>query len=428
MPIGVGHLLVSFLKHCIRNFMKILYLHQYFATPQSNAGTRSYEMAKRLVAKGHLVTFITSSAFLSEEYRFKRGWNKINIDSLTLHVLHLPYSNKDQFFTRIFKFILFSVRSTFKALSLRSDVVLATSTPLTIAIPGLIYSKIKRVPLVFEVRDLWPELPIAIGVIKNPIIKMLAQWLEKYTYKHSKRVIGLSPSICDGIIERGGEKNNVILASNSCDTELFDVRDNVGEIFKIKQLQFLKNRKLVVYTGTFGKINGVGYLAEVASAMLKIDSSICFLVIGDGMEKQSIIKRAMALEVLNKNFYVLPPAPKTEIVKLLSAADMSISVFKNIPEMWKNSANKFFDSLASLTPIAINYQGWQAEIIQKYQCGLVLEATDYTKAASQLSTFLDDHDGYEFAREKCKFLAYNLFSRDIMAENMLRALKEATDG
>lgn len=178
--------------------MRILYLHQYFATPESNAGTRSYEMAKRFVKNGHNVTFVTSSAYLSSNYKVQKGWNLIEIDGIKLHVLHLDYSNKDSFIKRIFKFISFSARSTLKSLSIKADVVFATSTPLTIAIPGLIYSKLKRKPLVFEVRDLWPELPVASGVIKNKLVIKLASWLEKYTYRNSKRLIGLSPGMCRG--------------------------------------------------------------------------------------------------------------------------------------------------------------------------------------------------------------------------------------
>ncbi|MBI9069913.1 MAG: glycosyltransferase family 4 protein, partial [Salinivirgaceae bacterium] len=314
--------------------MNVLYLHQYFATPESNAGTRSYEMAKRLAAKGHEVTFVTTSAYLSNNYVLKAGWNEMEIDGIRLYVLHLSYSNKDSFIKRIFKFLQFSWLSTLKSLSIKSDVVFATSTPLTIAIPGLIYSKIKKTPLVFEIRDLWPELPVAVGAIKNPFVIKLAEWLEKYTYKNSARLIGLSPGMCDGIIRHGIAKDKVTLATNSCDTELFDVEKSLGESYKETNLGFLKGRKLVVYTGTFGLINNVGYLPELAKSMKEIDSKVCFVAIGDGMEKQTVIDKAAELNVLDKNLYILPPVPKTEIVKLLSAADMSISLFGPIPEMW----------------------------------------------------------------------------------------------
>jgi len=405
--------------------MKVIYLHQYFATPESNAGTRSYEMARRLVTKGHEVTFVTSSAFLDKTYKLTNGWNKLEINGIYLHVLHLSYSNKDSFLKRIYKFIQFSILSTFKTLKLECDVILATSTPLTIAIPGLIYSKIKKVPMVFEIRDLWPELPVAIGAIKNPVVIKFAGWLEKYTYKNSSRLIGLSPGMCDGIIRHGIPKEKVTLATNSCDTALFDVDKSIGERYKKTNLNFLKGRKLIVYTGTFGLINNVGYLPELAKIMKKIDSNICFVAIGDGMEKQAVIDKAIELNVLDHNLYIHPPVPKTEIVKLLSAADLSISLFGPIPEMWHNSANKLFDALASSTPIAINYGGWQKDFIEEYQCGLVLDSCDHVKSAKALSLFLNDDVSYCKASEQCKYLAYNKFSRDIMAERVEKTLLEA---
>lgn len=407
--------------------MNVLYLHQYFATPASNAGTRSYEMAKKLISKGHNVTFVTTSAYLSSDYPLNKGWNELTIDGIKVHILHLPYSNKDSFIKRIIKFVQFSFLSTLKSLRIKSDVVLATSTPLTIAIPGLIYSKVKKVPMVFEVRDLWPELPVAVGAIKNPLIIKLAEALEKYTYKQSSRLIGLSPGMCDGIIRHGINKNKVILATNSCDTELFDVNSSVGNDYKVKKLLFLRGRKLIVYTGTFGLINNVGYLPELALKMKSIDDNICFVAIGDGMEKLSVIEKARSLGVLNDNLYILPPVAKIEIVELLSAADLSLSLFGNVSEMWHNSANKLFDALASTTPIAINYGGWQKDFIAKYKCGVVLDPDNHFESAHELSNFLNDSERYSRAKDNCKELAYNDFSRDIMAARVEGALLEAVN-
>lgn len=405
--------------------MNILYLHQYFATPESNAGTRSYEMAKRFVKNGHDVTFVTSSAYFSNNYNLRNGWNLIEIEGIKLHVLHLDYSNKDSFLKRILKFINFSIRSTLKSLSINADLVFATSTPLTIAIPGLIYSKLKKVPLVFEVRDLWPELPVATGVIKNKWIIKIATWLEKYTYKNSKRLIGLSPGMCDGIIRHGIPAEHVTLATNSCDTDLFDVDESVGCNYLETKLKFVNGRKLIAYTGTFGLINKVGYIVELAKAAQTLDANLCFVAIGDGMEKQQVIVDAEKAGVLNLNLYILPPVPKTEIVDLLSAADLSLSLFGPVKEMWHNSANKLFDALASQTPIAINYAGWQKEFIEQHNCGLVLDGSDYEKACASISRFLNNQNEYDKAVQSCKLLSYEYFSRDIMAARIERTLMEA---
>lgn len=405
--------------------MRILYLHQYFATPLSNGGTRSYEMAKRFIKNGHNVTFVTTSAFLSKDYSLNKGWNILLVEGMTLYVLHLNYSNKDTFFKRVYKFIVFSLLSTIKSLTIQADVILATSTPLTIAIPGLIYSKVKKVPLVFEVRDLWPELPVATGVIKNKFVIKFASWLEKYTYLNSKRLIGLSPGMCEGIIKHGIPSSYVTLATNSCDTNLFDVEPNIGIQYRNEKLSFVNGRKLIVYTGTFGLINKVEYIVKLAETARNIDNDLCFLAIGDGMEKSHVIAAAESAGVLNHNLYILPPVPKVEVVKLLSAADLSLSLFGPVKEMWHNSANKLFDALASQTPIAINYAGWQKDFIEEHRCGLVLSMDNYVTAVTDISNFLNNQTAYQSAVNSCKVLSYEHFSRDIMATRIEKTLMDA---
>lgn len=403
----------------------ILYLHQYFATPESNGGTRSFEMARRFVSKGYNVTFVTSSAFLSESYSFSSGWNEINISGIKLYVLHLPYSNNDSYLQRIFKFIQFSLRAIPKSLKIDSDVIFATSTPLTIAIPGVICSRAKKIPLVFEVRDLWPELPVAIGAIKNPILIWLAEKLEVFAYYNATRLVGLSPGMCDGIKRKGIANDKITLATNSCDTELFDVGEGIGYDYKQESLSFVGNRRLVVYTGTFGAINDVSYIVRLAKASLLQSNEVCFVAIGAGMEKKSVIELAKTEGVLNNNLFILDPVPKTEIVKLLSAADLSLSLFGPIKKMWHNSANKLFDALASGTPIAINYGGWQKELIEEHKCGLVLHNLNFEDAARSINDFLNDESGYTQAKLSSRDLAYNHYSRDIMADRLEKALLEA---
>ncbi|MEZ9768956.1 glycosyltransferase family 4 protein [Vibrio breoganii] len=408
--------------------MKILYLHQYFATPESNAGTRSFEMAKRLLANGHNVTFVTSSAFLASSYKLQRGWNVLDIDGIKLHVLHQTYSNKDSYSKRILKFIQFSILSSIKALSVKADVVFATSTPLTIAIPGVIYSKVKKVPMVFEVRDLWPELPIAVGAIKSKVLVTCARALERFAYKNSTRLIGLSPGMCEGIEKQGIPRDIITLATNSCDTDLFDVDVEIGREYKRTKLEFAGNRKVVVYTGTFGIINNVSYIVDLALASKSIAPDVCYVAYGDGMEKQKIIDYAKEKGVYNDNLYIMDPVPKVEVVEILSAADLSLSLFGPVNEMWHNSANKLFDALASQTPIAINYGGWQKEFIDKSHCGVVLDFSDVDKSACLLNKFLNDRGLYQVAKNACHDLSYNHYSRDIMATRLENAIVEAVNG
>ncbi|NDW23206.1 glycosyltransferase family 4 protein [Alteromonas hispanica] len=407
--------------------MKILYLHQYFATPDSNAGTRSYEIAKRLVARGHTVEFVTSSAFYSNAENLRKGWNFVELEGFKLHILKQDYSNKLSYPKRVYRFLSFCLRATLKSLQISSDVVFATSTPLTIAIPGIIYKKFRKKPLVFEVRDLWPELPIAIGALKSPLLIKLAQLLERTAYSNSSRIVGLSPGMCRGVLDKGIDEDKIVLAPNSCDTDLFSVDPSVGHRYLESNFGFVAGRKLVVYAGTFGAINNVGYLVNLAKELKKVDKSICIVAIGDGMEKDTIEDNAMASGVLNDNLYLLPPVAKTEIVKVLSGADMALSLFGPIKEMWHNSANKLFDALASGTPVAINYGGWQSEFIKQHKCGLVLSQNDFKDAALAISQFLSSEEELCRAKDACAYLANHKFSRVATVDSVESALLEAVN-
>ncbi|SVB69891.1 uncharacterized protein METZ01_LOCUS222745, partial [marine metagenome] len=197
--------------------MKILYLHQYFNTPNMSGGTRSYEFAQRLVSSGHEVHMITSR-------RDSTSSNKTyieNTDGINVYWIYVPYSNSFGFLRRILAFIKFIVLSSILSLKIKSDIVFATSTPLTIAIPAIFCSKVKGVPMVFEVRDLWPELPIAVGAIKSGILIRLAKILEETTYFHSKYVIALSPGMKEGIAKTGYPLLKIKVIPNSCDIVRF---------------------------------------------------------------------------------------------------------------------------------------------------------------------------------------------------------------
>lgn len=401
--------------------MRITYLHQYFNTPQMSGGTRSYEMACRFVAAGHEVHMVTSSR---EENNNASGWVEEIIDGIHVHWLAVPYSNTMDFKGRILAFLKFAVSSGTKAYRIGGDVIFATSTPLTIALPA-VYAKMRlRKPMVFEVRDLWPELPIAVGALKNLFLKKAAKWLERFAYKNADHVVALSPGMAEGVIKSGYPPDKVHIIPNSCDIDLFQVSQSEGQEF----LNFhpkLQDGSLVLYAGTLGLINGVGYLVEIANAMLQIDPAVRFLVVGDGKEQDQIREKAVNAGILGKNLLMLPPVPKSEMPRLLSAATISTSFFIDLPEMWNNSANKFFDSLAAGRPIMINHEGWQADLIREIGAGIVVPPDNADQSARVLHTFLSDPEKVTKAGQAAFQLAKTRFDRDDLAGELLGILQKA---
>ncbi|HLR31301.1 MAG TPA: glycosyltransferase family 4 protein, partial [Fodinibius sp.] len=283
---------------------------------------------------------------------------------------------------------------------------------------------IKSRPMVFEVRDLWPEVPVAIGALQNKGLIYMAKRLEKSAYKNASQVVALSPGMKEGVVRTGYSKDRVHMIPNSSDMNLFDVPEGEGIRFR-EHRDWLGDRPLVIYAGTFGQINKVGYLVKVAAEMKKIAPEVRFLLVGRGKEEDEIKSLAEELGVLNVNLFMPGKLPKEEMPPLFSAADITTSTCLNIKEVWANSANKFFDGLASGTPVAINYSGWQAEVLQKNDAGLVLSPYNHADAAKRLFERLSDKNWLKKAGENAKKLAEEEYNRNLLAKKLENALKKA---
>lgn len=400
--------------------MKINYLHQYFNTPDMTGGTRSYEMARRLVAMGHEVNMISSW----RENDGRNGWFETNEDGIRVHWLPVPYSNDMNHRERIRAFFRFAWRSAAKAAAIPADVVFATSTPLTIALPGAYAAHRQKVPMVFEVRDLWPELPIAVGALRNPAARYAARKLEHFAYRRSTHVVALSPGMQEGVVKAGVPIEKTTVIPNSADLDLFAPDQQDPAAFRGAHPQ-LGDGPLVVYTGTMGAINGVDYLPRIAAAARALGSEVQFVVVGRGGREKQVRDEAGRLNVLGVNFHLLPPLSKKAMPNVMAAADLALSLVVDLEELWANSANKFFDALASGTPIAINYRGWQADILRESGAGVVIAPDDAEAAARRIIAFLDDGERLQAAGKAAREVAEERFGRDDLAEQLAKVLENS---
>jgi glycosyltransferase involved in cell wall biosynthesis len=388
--------------------MKVIYLHQYFNTPEMSGGTRSYEIARRLVAAGNEVHMVTS---WRNNDCSTSDWFTTNESGITVHWLPVTYSNHMSYLQRIFAFLRFAIFSMSKTKELQGDIIFATSTPLTIAIPAVFAARKKNIPMVFEVRDLWPELPVAMGALRNPVLRWLATKLEKWAYDHSEAIIALSPGMKDGIIRAGYPSSRIAVIPNSSDNTEFCHDPEAAKNFRASR-EWLGTRPLLVYAGTFGRINGVDYMVRLANELGAINPDIRVLLIGDGQEKAAVCTLAQRMGVYNINLFIEDSLPKKDIPALLSAADMATSLFIDLPEMQPNSANKFFDALASGTPIFLNYGGWQHDLLNASGCGVTMWRKPLKNAAEEIAVKITDLAWLEQAGSSARVLAETAFDRD----------------
>jgi glycosyltransferase involved in cell wall biosynthesis len=399
--------------------MKIVYLHQYFVTPEMSGGTRSYEWASRLAARGHDVHVVTSltTSGPPPDSSTHAGFQ--------VHWISVPYDNSMSTRRRLMAFLQFALRASRRARALDPDLVFATSTPLTIVLPALVAMWRRSVPLVFEVRDLWPKIPIAMGALRNPVARAVAEELERVAYRNATRVVALSAEMAQGVRDAGYPGSAVSLVPNAADVDLFRRAGVSDQARRFRRGHaWLRDRPLVLYAGTLGRVNDVSSLTAIAASMLQLDGDVRFLVVGDGAERDAVCDEARRLGVLGTNFFMLPRVSKDFVPVLYNAATITTSLVADIPALFGNSANKVFDSFAAERPVALNADGSLGEILKTTGAGLVLSRKPEA-AARQLADFLADEARQAEARAASSELGSVTFSRDILFADLERVIHEA---
>lgn len=400
--------------------MHILYLHQHFSLPSGTTGVRSYEFSRIFIEKGHQVTVISGLHEWSGIARKSKKWIEVqSIDGIQVIIVNVPYGQTMGYLQRIYSFLLFIVGSTIASLKVKKfDLIYATSTPITIAIPALIAAFLKRKPFVFEVRDVWPDIPVEMGIIRNKVIIFLTKQLEKFTYRCAKHIVALSPGMKNRIVRKNVSEEKVTVIPNASDLLKETTSPKEAKEFLEQHYPQLVNRPFLVYIGTFGLVNKVDYCVELAKRTLLTHPDFAYLLIGDGKEKEKVLLAATNAGVLGKNLFIENAVPRHHIPHILEAATIVASFVAPIKVLEDNSANKFFDALGAGKPIMINYSGWQADLLQETGAGVVLDPYDYDKAAKKLMEKVSDKSWLQSASEKSFELAKTRFNRKLLADQL----------
>jgi glycosyltransferase involved in cell wall biosynthesis len=404
--------------------MRVLYFHQYFSTPRGASGTRSYEMARRLSSRGHQVLIVCGSAERGEtglSSAFVNGRRRGVID-LGVEVLEfdLGYSNRHSFAKRTLSFLKFAMRSVWVALFEPCDIVFATTTPLTASFPGIAARWLRRKPFVFEVRDLWPELPRAMGVIRNPLLLSALSIVEWCSYHSARRVIGLAPGIVDGIIRRGVSPTKVSLVPNGCDFEIFSGATESWRPAGVDSADLL-----AVFAGAHGIANGLDAVLDAACELKRRGRhDIKIVLIGSGKVKARLATRVID-EALT-NVVIHAPVSKHRLGGLMSATDVGLQILANVPAFYNGtSPNKFFDYIAAGLPVLINYDGWLSEKVTTDNCGFAVPPNNPVAFADALVRAADDRSSLREMGRRAHALAKREFDRDVLADRFVDILESS---
>jgi len=404
--------------------LRIIHFQQHFSTPEGATFTRSYEMMRRLVERGHEVTVVCGSFAAGStglESPFIKGFREGIVDGIRVVEFDLSYSNKLSFVRRTIMFFRYALRSIVVACTRKSDCVIVTSPPLTAALPGIAARFLRGTPFLLEVYDLWPEFPKRMGVIKNPLILAMAGWLEWVSYHSADRFVAIAPGIEEGIVRRGIDRERITMITNGCDFGVFEHLPEKTplpiEIEGVSASDFI-----AVYTGTHGIANGLDVILDVAAEIKRRGrGDIKFVLAGEGMLKPVLQKRALAEEL---PVYFLDLMPKAKLAAFLSAVDVGLVLLSDFPVFYNSAApTKFTDYISAGLPVIMNYPGWLADKIRSSESGLIVAPGDIAAFADALIVLADNPDRLREIGFNARALAESEFDRDMLAKRFVAVVE-----
>jgi glycosyltransferase involved in cell wall biosynthesis len=326
------------------------------------------------------------------------------------------------FSARVRAFFKFALAARAEAARIGGDIVFATSTPLTIAIPGIHAARRNRIPLVFEVRDLWPEAPRQMGVLTNPVFFWAARQLELRAYRNSRFVVALSPGIRDGVIAAGVAPERVFMIPNASDLDLFHPsRDGSAHRARLG----LGDRLALIYFGTMGLANGLDYVLDGAAELKRRgELRAVFVLHGDGRMRPHL-ERRKAQEGLDNVVFSSPLPDKSKLAEIVAAADVGLTIYKNLPVLYTCSPNKMFDTLAAGKPVLTNMPGWLGDLVTKNQCGVFAKPDNAGSLADRVQELIVRRAQLPEMGRRARLLAEREFDRDKLAAQVLAVLERA---
>ena len=403
--------------------MHILLIHQAFAALDEPGGTRHHELARFLAQHGHQVTVIaspvsyltgTSTHPFPPRERGRPGGGDVEIlRASTYNALHKSFVH------RVIAFLSFMVSSFFVGMGGKNvDVGWGTSPPIFQGLTAWALARLKGAKFLFEVRDLWPDFAIAVGVLKNPVLIQLAYWLEHFLYRRADRMMVNSPGYVEHV-KKGGARC-VELVPNGADPEMFNPFD-FG--MKFRRTHQFKNKFVVVYAGAHGMSNDLDVVLDAAK-LLETDHEIQIVLLGDGKEKANL--QARAAEMGLKNVLFLPPVPKNEVSDALAGADACIAILKPIDEYKTTYPNKVFDYMAAGRPVVLAIDGVIREVVAAADCGVFSSPGNARSLADAITVLSSDRDrAVDMGINGRRYLEEH-FSREVIAgklENLINAMK-----
>jgi glycosyltransferase involved in cell wall biosynthesis len=399
--------------------MHILYLHQHFSTPEGSTATRSFAFARSLAARGHRVTLATGryqGAETGLSGAFRKGRRKGRVASFQVVEFDIPYANAMGVAARGAAFMRYAAAATRLAFRVKPDLIIASSTPLTVALPALLAKGLRGIPFIFEIRDPWPELPRAMGVLPVPLAPVLDA-LANLACRQAAAVVALSDGMAETARARGADPARVQVIGNGCDLDLFG-----PHIAPWRPPEAAPWEVLALYAGAHGRANGLGVVVEAARLLAaRGEARLRILLVGEGAEKTALIQQAAGLP----NLTFLPPMPKRDVARLFAGSQIALHILADCPAFAEWTApNKLMDGLAAGRPVISTAPGQAARLLAEGGCGIAVPPGDAAGLAAALTSLVEDPGRRAVMGAAARSLAVRQHDRRLLAARFA-ALVEA---
>jgi len=393
--------------------IRVLFIHQAFVSPEEAGGTRHYELARRALKQGIRFTIVASDlSYLTGRRAMKRHALISEEDLEGIRVLRVfTYASLHRsFLWRVVSFCSFmftSLIAAFKAGPV--DVVMGTSPPIFQALTAWFMAAVRRRPFLLEIRDLWPEFAIDMGVLRNPLLKKLSRWLEEFLYWRADHLLVNSPAYRDYLLTKGMSDSRITLVANGVDPDLFVPEAN-GQAFRVEM--GLEDRFVVTYAGALGMANDIPIILK-AAARLKGRKEIHFLLVGDGKERRSLESRVRELQLTNVTF--AGTRPKSQMPEILAASNACIATLKNIPMFSTTYPNKVFDYMAASRPTILAIDGVIRAVIEEANGGIFVQPGDDAALADAVLSLSEDQEFADRLGRSARVYVSERFNRNEQA-------------
>ncbi|WP_242923697.1 glycosyltransferase family 4 protein [Pontibacter liquoris] len=395
--------------------MHIAVVNQHHHNPDCPATCRHYTFLAQLALR-HRVSLVASDGWRRTRITDTYSWAPTGVE---LHECPVPYANSMGVVQRLKSFIGFAMAAFRKAMQLQTpDVLWAVSTPLSTAWVVAQVARLRGVPWVFEVQDLWPSFPIQMGAVKNSLLQKRLYRMEKRLYRSASHIITLSPDMTEYVVSLGISPDKITTNYNGTDLALA-AAVQPEEMAELRHTYKLQHKKVVLYAGTYGRANDIPTLLQTIEAMAA-NLSITFVLAGSGYYESQL--QALAQRV--PNLLLLPPQPRPEIFKWFKLADLSLITFNDLPVLQTNSPAKFYDSLACGTPVIVTNPGWTKRFVEQHGCGWYVPAEQSQALAQGIVQALAQPQELEAAGARGAAISRQLFDRQQLVKEVEAVLEQ----